>query len=164
MFKRRILPVAGLILLAIATAWVTRSVLGADRRPRRAKAHAAAAAPRLRMTDVCSPTLAIDRAIGGEGELEVAATGTYRHTLWDRTLVWHFKVFEALPGGRWEIRWQQRYDHRPLPVPRGREVRPTFTERLTMPPGRYTLEIGLGELAGDRVDVVVSRVAWVTVR
>jgi hypothetical protein len=163
MSKARILPVLGLILLSVVTALVTQSVL-AGRQPRRAKVPRVAAAPRLRIIDESTPALEIDRAIGGEGELEVSARASYRPIMGDRRVVWHLKVFEALPEGRWEIRWRQRYDHRPLAVPKGREVKPTFRERLIMPPGRYTLEVGLGEVAGDRVDVVATELAWLTVR
>jgi hypothetical protein len=165
MSKARILPVLGLILLSVATILVTRSVL-AGRQPRRAKVPRVAAAPRLRIVDESTPTLTIERARGGEGELEVSARASYRPIVGDRRVVWRLRVFRPTPGqgSGWGVAWQDLYDDRPLFAPKGHEARPAFSERLIMPPGEYTVEVGLGEVAGDRVDVVVTDLARITVR
>jgi hypothetical protein len=157
MFKTRVLPAAGLVLLSMLTVVVTRSVLGADRKPRRP------AAPRRQIIIVCSPSLEIDRAIGGAGELEVGATATYSHSLKDSVLSWHLKVSRVVGTG-YEVAWQDVYDDRPVFVPRGRTDRPRFSERLIMPAGRYAVEVGLSDVEGDQSRVISSRVAWVTVR
>jgi hypothetical protein len=155
---RRGLIVAALVVLLITLCTMWWALLLRARRP-----------PRLRIVDESPPTLTIDRALGGAGELEVSARASYRPIVTDVRLAWHLKVFQAEPERHGEVAWQRRYDSQAFPVPKGREVKLIFAEWPVMPPGRYqpgryAVEVGLSDIGGDPPRVIATDLAWVTIR
>lgn len=143
--KGRLIPVVVLISLSVVTVVATRSVVRAGM----AKRAAQAAAGRVIITS--NPTMAIEKAVGGRGSLEVGASASLGHKEKDQELVWYLTAYRrgrnAETGdGQWEVAWSQQYDQQDFVVPKGRIASPTFREKLVMPPGTYTVEIGVKEI------------------
>jgi hypothetical protein len=106
--------------------------------------------PTARVVVTSQPTVKIDRAEGGKGELSVSATASVGHRFEAQELRWRLKVFRRIPDGagtmKWDLAWRQDYDHRTFVTRAGQVRTSTFTERLILPAGRYTLELGVDEL------------------
>lgn len=103
---------------------------------------------------ISQPTLGDVRVRGGVGDFEVGATATVWHLEQPMDLVWFLRLRER-EGDEWKTVWEQRYEQQRFVVPQGETLKPTFQERLMMPPGRYQAQVGLMEnRAGEWVTIV----------
>lgn len=133
-------PTAALVVLAVVTALVTKSQMNPA-----STAQASPVPTSAKIEPVSHPELRIESIVPIADGLRVDATASLLNFAHGDWFGWYVKVYkEPLTGAEpYKLIKEIKYDQQKFEVKQGEPFLPTFKEDIAVPPGNYSVEVGL---------------------